>query len=158
MTFPNPNAIKRPDYLPPIITREDKEQWDIDVMTRYNMLTQDVTINGKVKTSAYNKAIGGCNQKSIPDSDWVNIVDHCLWVASYTYDRDKITNIQKYNERVTEVNLANPNKKPLKLKKVPKTVCPLPNYFWKLIYFTSCTWYKQNSHLLDSISFDEKFN
>lgn len=145
MTFPNPNAIKRPAYLPPITTREEREQWDIDVQTRYRMLTEDLTVNGKVKTSAYNKALGGCNQKSIPDTEWENIVDHCLWVSVYTYDRNKRENIEKYNLTAE------------KKLRVPKTVCPLPNYFWKLIYFTSCTWYKQNQHRINQVSYEDRF-
>ena len=141
--FPNPRSIKRPHYLPELVTRQDKEEWDHQVTLRYNLLTTDVQVNGKIITSPYNKALGGCNQKSIPDLDWANIVDHCLWVACFTYDRDKIANIQKYNETA---------ERPIR---VPKSVCPLPNYFWKLIYFTSCTWYKKYSDSLGNCSLDD---
>lgn len=144
-SFPNPRAIKRPIYLPAIETREQKEDWDNEVLTRYRMLTEDMMIQGKHRASPYKKAMGGCNQKSIPDIDWHNIVDHCLWVAAYTYDRNKAENIIKFNNE-------NPDRKPMR---VPKSVCPLPNYFWKLIYFTSCTWYNKYGESKSNCSLDE---
>ncbi len=140
--FPNPEAIKRPDYLPPISSREEKDQWDTEVMTRYAMLTTDLLINGKLKVSPYKKAMNGCNRKAIPLGDWENIVDHCLWVAAYTYDRNKRENIEKYNLTAE------------KPKRVPKSVCPLNNYFWKLIYFTSCTWYKKHKYGINMVELD----
>lgn len=148
-TFPNPSAIKRPKYLPPIVGREQQSEWDGKVMERYLMLTTDIQLAGGLKVAAFNQAISGHQQKRIPDSDWHNICHHCLMVACYTYDRDKIQNITAYNERMS---LTDPNFRPMK---VPKSVCPLVNYFWKLLYFTSCLWYKKNQHTVNSLQYSE---
>lgn len=151
--FPNPKSIKRPPYLDildPLDTPEKIEQWNNDVLTRYKMLTTDSSINGRKRTNPYQRAKNGLHRRRIPQSDWENIVDHVLWVSCYTYDRDKIENIQKYNEWLAE------NKPDAKPRKVPKSVCPLPNYFWKLLYFTSGTWYKKYSHqLVDCTSLNQ---